>query len=68
MRVRTREAPRSDFLKGFGGQFFFDKLLEDHRLDMAMTDEWGAATFMTCNDEEEWRAANVEGPQRADGQ
>ena len=56
MRVRTREAPRSDFLEGFGGQLFFDKLVEDHRWDMAMADEWGGATAVTCNDEEEWRA------------
>ena len=54
-RVRTREAPRADFLEGLGGKLYFDKLVEDHRWKAAMAEEWGDATVVTY-DEEEWRA------------
>ena len=54
-RVRTREAPRADFLEGLGGKLYFDKLVEDHRWKAAMAEEWGDGTVVTY-DEEEWRA------------
>ena len=28
---------------------------EEHRWEKAMADEWGGATFVTTNDNEEWR-------------
>ena len=56
-RNRTKEAPRmaDDFFDGLCGRFYFESKVEEHRWEKAMADEWGGATFVTTNDDEEWR-------------
>ena len=55
-RVRTREAPRADFLEGLSGQLHFDQLVEQHRWEVNVASEWEGVTSVTCNTEEEWRS------------
>ena len=56
-RNRTKEAPRmaDDFFDGLCGRFYFESKVKEHRWEKAMAIEWGGATFVTTNDDEEWR-------------
>ena len=57
VRNQTKEAPRmaDDFFDGLCGRLYFESKVEEHRWEKAMADEWGGATFVTTNDDEEWR-------------
>ena len=52
MLMLGREAPRANFLEGLGGKLYFDKLVEDHRWEPAMAEEWENATVVTYDEEE----------------